>query len=244
MADTSSGKQSHGKPARLPIRRWRRGLASLGALTLTVSLLLGGIGSQPTPAVADEIVLIRPGDTRPDQRIDVNGSLIAVTHTENAAQAEAVFFQGAREQWERAPTSPGVHPYGLFLTYDMDGRAALIVLDLSWLRSEDDLGFVNLMLYEPHSGPGASAVRNTPGLHESIQLLLHPQEDGTFLAREYRELAKGSEVNNTDWGLHEAYTTRDDSIDARVHNVPDDDEAMNQGDRFDQKGRRVKEDDN
>ena len=41
----------------------------------------------------------------------------------------------------------------------------------------------------------------------------------------------------------EGYTTRNDSINARVDSGPDDDEARNQGDRFDNKGRRNKDDD-
>ena len=56
-------------------------------------------------------------------------------------------------------------------------------------------------------------------------------------------MPKGSKVNNTDWGVQEGYTTRNDSINARVDNGPDDDEARNQGDRFDNKGRRNKDDD-
>lgn len=68
---------------------------------------------------------------------------------------------------------------------------------------------------------------------------LLPQADGTFLAREYRERAKGGTVNNTNWSINEASTTRDDSIHARVDNVPGDDDALNQGDCFDNKDRRV-----
>ena len=78
---------------------------------------------------------------------------------------------------------------------------------------------------------------------EAIQVELLEQSDGSFLAIRYWELVKGSKVNNTDWGVDEANTTRDDSIEARVDNVPDDDEARRQGDRFDEKGREVDHDD-
>jgi hypothetical protein len=207
----------------------------VGALTFAVSL---GFGA-PVSTSAQELVVTRPVDVRPEQRIDVNGSLISVTYVENAEQADAVFFRGERERYQRAGSDPMGRPYGLFLTADMIGRSSYIVLDLSWLKEEDNQRYVNLMHFEPNT----SAVRNVPGTHESVQLLLQPLEDGTYRAREYREIAKGSEVNNTDWGINEAYTTRDDSIDARVDNVPDDDEALNQGDRFDNKGRRVEDDD-
>jgi hypothetical protein len=177
---------------RLLRTRWRLLLTGLGALAITGSLVLGGIGGQATPAAADEIMLIRPGHTGPEQRLDVNGTLIAVTHVADTAQADLVFFQGAHDAYERAATDPNARPYGLFLTYDIDGQAALMVLDLSWLRDEDGLAFANLMLYDPSGGPGPYAVRNVSGTHASVQLLLHPQEDGTYLAREYRELAKGA----------------------------------------------------
>ena len=39
------------------------------------------------------------------------------------------------------------------------------------------------------------------------------------------------------------YTTRDDSIEARVDNVPDDDEAIAKDHELDNKGRRIKKDD-
>jgi hypothetical protein len=207
----------------------------VGALTLAVSLGFG----VPVPSSAQDLEVIRPVDVRPEQRIDVNGSLISVTYVADAQQADAVFFRGERERYHRDGSDPMGRPYGLFLTADMDGRSSYIVLDLSWLKDEDNQQYVNLLHFEPN----ASAVRGIRGTHESVQLLLQPLEDGTYRAIEYREIAKGSEVNNTDWGINEAYTTRDDSIDARVDNVPDDDEALNQGDRFDNKGRRVEDDD-
>jgi hypothetical protein len=41
-------------------------------------------------------------------------------------------------------------------------------------------------------------------------------------------------VDDTDWGIDEPHATRDDSISARIGNVPDG-QALNQGGRFDQK---------
>ena len=108
------------------------------------------------------------------------------------------------------------------VTADITGETKIVWVDLSQLRDLDGGGVANLTSFE------------------AVQIVLREQADGAFLAIEYRELAKGSMVNNTDWGVQEAYTTRDDSINARVDNGPDDDEARNQGDTFDVKGRRVK----
>lgn len=206
--------------------------------TVAATLLAGLVVPAAGTASAESITVIRPGNTDPETRIDVNGSLVAITYVEDGAQASAVFFAGEAARYQRAGTDPAGRPYGLFLSHDLDGRPAFIVLDLTWLTAEDRQGFVDLFVV----GPGSTAGRGASGTHESVQLLLHPQTDGTFAAREYRELAKGSTVNNTDWGIHEAYTTRDDSINARVGNVPDDDEALSKGDRFDQKGRRIDDD--
>jgi hypothetical protein len=209
-----------------------RGIGAL-ALAIGVGIVVPGVGA------AEEPVVIRPTDFRPELRIDAVGSVIMITHVENARQADAVFFQGEKDRYQRAGTDPDGRPYGLFLTYAMDGRRAFVVLDMSWLREEDNLGFVDLMLFDT----GESAVRRVPGTHESVQLLLQPQHDGTYLARQYEKLPKGSMVNNTDWGISESFTTRNDSINARVDNGPDDDESRRQGDVFDDKGRRRASDD-
>jgi hypothetical protein len=213
-------------------RTFVRGLGALAFATV-VGIVAPGSG------FAQEHQVIRPTDTRPELRIDVVGSVIRITHVENAQQAEAVFFRGEKDRYQLDALDPRARPYGLFLTYAMDGRAAFIVLDMSWLEEEDNLGFVDLMLFET----GPAAVRGVPGTHESVQLLLQPQQDGTYLARQYEKLPKGSKVNNTDWGVSESYTVRNDSINARVDNGPDDDEARRQGTTFDDKGRRVDPDD-
>ena len=112
-----------------------------------------------------------------------------------------------------------------FITSDISGQEQVIRVDFSRLEDLDSGRVANL---------------ESP---ESIQIVLQNNGDGTYLAVQYAELAKGSKVNNQDWGNLEANTTRDDSIEARVDNVPDDDEARAQGDKFDNKGRRQKEDD-
>lgn len=202
--------------------------AALAAVGLAVGVTLGGHDAGTVrPAAAQGLEVVTPTDVRPEQRIDVNGSLIDITYVEDARQAGAVFFQDERQRFQRAGTDPAGRPYGLFLTSDMTGQPALIVLDLSWLAEEDEQGYVNLHVSE--SGTGGQ--RRNAGTHASIRIRLQPQADGTYLAREYWELAKGSKVNNTDWGVQEAYTTRDDSINARTDNGPDDDEARAQYER-------------
>jgi len=113
-----------------------------------------------------------------------------------------------------------------FVTADIIGQEKIVWVDVSQLRDLDGGRVTNLEDFE------------------AVQIILLERSDGTFQAIEYRELAKGSMVNNTDWGVSEGYTTRDDSINARVDNGPDDDEVRAQGDTYDVQGRRVEEDDN
>ncbi|MFN0074153.1 MAG: hypothetical protein ACKVVP_21950 [Chloroflexota bacterium] len=136
-------------------------------------------------------------------------------------------FNGTFQKGVRDGPRPGTLPYGAFLTSDINGQPSVIFLDFNFLRgSEEDIGcFVNLQE------------------DESTQLVLTLQPEDSFLVRGYAELARGSKVNNTDWGVSESYTTRDDSIEARVDNGPDDDEVRAQGDKFTVSGRRNKTDD-
>ncbi|MGE3270076.1 MAG: hypothetical protein AB7P40_15095 [Chloroflexota bacterium] len=97
-----------------------------------------------------------------------------------------------------------------FRTSDLSGQPETITLDLSWLTDEDrDYAYFG---------------ERTP-----IAALLQPLDDGTYRAVQFEQLSQGSMVNNTDWGVQEEYTTRDDSINARTDNGPDDDEARAQG---------------
>ena len=75
-----------------------------------------------------------------------------------------------------------------FITADITGRTTVVRLDLSQLR---DL-----------KGRRVANLKN----NESIQIVLQEKPDGRFMAIEYAELAKGSKVNNTDWGVREEYT--------------------------------------
>jgi hypothetical protein len=203
--------------------RVRSALVSVG---LTAAILGAGHAlGPPAPAAAQEPEVIRPTDVRPEQRIDLRGVLLSTTNVENAQQAEAVFFQGERERFHRASDDPAGRPYGLFLTSHMTSEPAYVVLDLSWLADEDSQDFVDL---ETFKYPTNLTVESIPS-QETTQIQVQPQADGTYLARAYWELAKGSKVNNTDWGVREQYTTRDDSINARVDNGPDDDESRAQG---------------
>jgi hypothetical protein len=65
-----------------------------------------------------------------------------------------------------------------------------------------------------------------PTVGTSIQLTIYSRENDTFLAREV--VREYPYVNGADFGVREEFTTRQDSIQAGVGNVPEDDEALNQ----------------
>jgi hypothetical protein len=190
----------------------------LSALVICASLLVGTIGPTSTQVIA-------PIDQPPPAVITVNGTVLRIVDAESlqAARDEIRGRLGPLDEMQVG--RPGATQYAAFLTSDITGHPTLIWLDLSWLHDHNLEGYANLEE------------------DEAIQVRLTAQPEGSFLAREYAELAKGSMVNNTDWGVEEAYTTRDDSINARVDNAPDDDEALNQGNKFDQSGKRQDDDD-
>lgn len=159
---------------------------------LTAGLVLGSHapGAFPT-AAAQDLEVIRPTDVRPEQRIDLRSILLSTTNVENAQQAEAVFFHGERDRFHRASDNPTGYPYGLFLTSHLTSEPAYIVLDLAWLTDEDRHGFVDL---ETLKYPTGLTVEGIPS-EETIQIQVQPQADGTYRARAYEELAKGSMVN-------------------------------------------------
>ncbi len=187
-----------------------------------------GLGLSAVSGVSAEVV--QPVTSSAAPSFTVNGTVLRIVDAPNLQAArdrigsqigpntDAQFAQAQQTLTEGTR-------YAGFLTGDLHGEPSIIYLDLSQLRDADIDEFVNLRT------------------DESVQILIRAQPEGSFLAIEYRELAKGSKVNNTDWGNLEANTTRDDSIEARVDNVPDDDEARAQGDKYDNKGRRQKEDD-
>ncbi len=181
------------------------------------------------------ITPIRPagqvgGQQGSQETFGINGTMLEITYTENAQQAEAIFFgseserANQRQRFERAATDPNGRPFGKFLTNDPTGQPVFIILDLSWLREAEDGGFVDLEVSAPNAaGQGDQE-------HESVALDVRQQPNGTFLAIQYGGDAgpKGSMVNNTDFGIQERWTTIDDSIAARTDNGPDDDEARAQ----------------
>jgi len=88
------------------------------------------------------------------------------------------------------------------LTSDVGGRSQPILVDISQLR-------------------GLEVTPDTP-----IQLTIVSREDDSYLA--VAVVGESPFVNGADFGVQESMTTRDDSIQAGVGNVPDDDEALNQ----------------
>jgi hypothetical protein len=90
----------------------------------------------------------------------------------------------------------------VILTSDLIGKAQPITVDVSYLR-------------------GLQITPNTP-----IQLTIMPREDDSFLATAI--VRESPYVNGADFGVREQFTVRQDSIQAGVGNVPEDDEALNQ----------------
>lgn len=186
---------------------------SLLAAVMALGLVIG----TTAPALAE----------REHQPFDANGTvlrIVAAPTVQGAMRAVDGQFGAVIDKSAHGGAGP-VKQYAAFRTSAISGESQIIWLDLSWLKGSDRGDVVDL-----EDG-------------EAIQVELLEQPDGSFLAIRYWALRKGSKLNNTDWGVQEANTTRDDSIEARVDNVPDDDEARAQGDRFDEKGRRVEDDD-
>ena len=88
------------------------------------------------------------------------------------------------------------------VTTDVIGKPQAITVDVSQIKNVDF----------------------TPGT--SIQLTIYSRENDTFLAREV--VREYPYVNGAEFGVREEFTTRQDSIQARVGNVPEDDEALAQ----------------
>lgn len=91
-------------------------------------------------------------------------------------------------------------PILTILTDDLIGKEQPIMVDVSQIRGVD----------------------YTHG--SSIHLRVHARESDTFLAREV--VREYPYVNGLDFGVDEWMTTRQDSIQAGVGNVPEDDEAL------------------
>jgi hypothetical protein len=90
----------------------------------------------------------------------------------------------------------------VILTSDVIGKPQPITVDVSRLK-------------------GLQITPNTP-----IQLTIVARESDTYLATGI--VRESPYVNGADFGVREEFTTRQDSIQAGVGNVPEDDEALNQ----------------
>ena len=197
-------------------------IQSMLALTLCMGLTMGtvrGVAAQEVP----EFETLRGDQGQP---FTINGTALRIIEAPSVEAAKAAPSDDFDTMPERS-TDAGMGAntrYALLVTADITGEPQIIWLDLSWLKDSDFGDYIDL-----ENG-------------EAIQVEVIEQPRGSFLAIQYWELVKGSTVNNTDWGISESYTTRDDSINARVDNGPDDDEARRQGNKFDEKGRRVKKD--
>lgn len=179
-------------------------------LALTLGAALAAVALGPVAPADSAFAQTTVGTVRQqaNDRFQVHGKILEVTHAGNGQEARAILFDN-QTHLVRAATDPNGRPYASFLTSDINGQPTTVVLDLSWLKQEG-MDFVDL-------DPPVAA-----------EVLLDPRPNDTYLAVQYGALATGSDVNNTDWGIQERWTTRDDSINARTDNGPDDDEARAQ----------------
>ena len=183
---------------------------------IALALGLGLMATTAMPARAE----------REHQPFTVNGTILRIVPAATVEQARTALDGqlGAEGGASHDDGQGATRRYAALRTNDISGEDQILWVDLSWLKESDFGRFIDLQ--EP----------------EAVQIELVEQPDGSFLATQYWELVKGSQVNNTDWGVEEGYNSRDDSINARVDNGPDDDEARAQGDRFDVQGRRIDDD--
>ena len=98
--------------------------------------------------------------------------------------------------------------------YEIDGPILTIV-------TSDVIGKPQAVMVDVSQVEDVDFTRGT-----AIQLSIWSRENDTFLAREV--VSEYPYVNGAHFGVREEFTTRQDSIQARVGNVPEDDEALNQ----------------
>ena len=105
----------------------------------------------------------------------------------------------------------------IIVTSDLIGKPQPITVDVSQIKNVDI----------------------TPGT--AIQLSIYSREDDTYLAREV--VREYPYVNGAHFGVEEWMTTRNDSIQAGVGNVPEDDESLAQQHRSPQNLREREDED-
>ena len=111
--------------------------------------------------------------------------------------------------------------------YEINGPIATIV-------TSDVIGSSQAIMVDVSQVKGVDFTRGT-----SIHLTIYSRENDTFLSREV--VREYPYVNGADFGVREEFQTRQDSIQARVGNVPEDDEALAQQHR--ERNLREREDD-
>jgi hypothetical protein len=177
-------------------------IAATDPFGTTSAVASGPSTGQATGEAAGGVI----GQTGPGfsgQEFAVVGTFERIIYVASAQEAQSAFFGGQTTNL-RASTDPQAKPYGLFLQTDATGSDAYLMVDLSWLEeSTGEPGFADLQ-----------TDRALGGQHESVQLQLRQLPDNSFLAIEYSGLAKGSMVNNTDFGVQERMTVYDDAINA------------------------------
>src|SRR3954452_19855270 len=105
--------------------------------------------------------------------------------------------------------------------FDITGTMLNVNGDLLTILTSDVIGEPQPITVDVSQLRGLQITPNTP-----IQLTIEPREYDSYLATAL--VRETPYVNGADFGVREEFTVRQDSIQAGVGNVPEDDEALNQ----------------
>jgi hypothetical protein len=105
--------------------------------------------------------------------------------------------------------------------FDITGTVEQVNGTLLTIVTSDVVGTPQAITVDVSQIPNLDVVPTAP-----IQLTIVSREDDSYLATAI--VRESPYVNGADFGVREEFTTRQDSIQAGVGNVPDDDEALNQ----------------
>lgn len=105
--------------------------------------------------------------------------------------------------------------------FDVTGTVLEVRGDLVIILTDDLIGKPQPITVDVSQLKGLQITPNTP-----IQLTITPREHDSYLATAI--VRESPYVNRAEFGVREEFTVRQDSIQAGVGNVPEDDEALNQ----------------
>jgi hypothetical protein len=105
--------------------------------------------------------------------------------------------------------------------FDITGTVERVNGNLLTIVTSDVIGKPQAITVDVSQIPDLQITPNTP-----IQLTIMSRENDSYLATAI--VRESPFVNGADFGVREEFTTRQDSVQAGVGNVPADDEALNQ----------------